>query len=107
MAITSAVTDLFKSLAELLSSVFGAAYAIVHSFVSGLFGLVSGFFAFVQDLGKGAVDLVGGVGRFVAGNIVALGVIAAAGYAYMRFVQQPQQQGRKPVAVNGAGKKTN
>jgi hypothetical protein len=41
-----------------------------------------------------------------AGNIVVLGVVAAGGYAYLRFVQ-PQQQGRKPV-VNGAGaKKTN
>ena len=67
MAITSAMTDLVKSAGELLSSVLNAAYAIVHSFVSGLLGLFAGFFAFVGDVGKGVLDLAGGVGNFVAG----------------------------------------
>ncbi|KAK4041351.1 hypothetical protein C8A01DRAFT_14909 [Parachaetomium inaequale] len=109
MAVTSAITDLVKSAGELLSSVLGAAYAIVHSFISGLLGLFAGFFAFVGDVGKGVLDLAGGVGKFVAANAAILAVIAAAGYAYVRFVQQPQQQGRKPAVVNGAGagKKTN
>jgi hypothetical protein len=42
-------------------------------------------------------------------NAAVLAVLAAVGYAYMRFVQQPQQQGRKPAVLNGAGagKKTN
>ncbi|KAK4150868.1 hypothetical protein C8A00DRAFT_17659 [Chaetomidium leptoderma] len=109
MAVTNAVTDLAQSVAELLSSVVNAAYAIVHSFVSGIVGLLAGFFAFFGDLGKGVLDLAGGVGKFVTGNAVILAVIGAAIYAYMRFVQQPQQQGRKPAVVNGAGagKKTN
>ena len=68
MAITSAVTDLVKSVGELLSSIFGAAYAIIHSFVSSIFNLVAGFLAFVGDLGKGVFDLAGGVGKFVAGT---------------------------------------
>jgi hypothetical protein len=154
MAITSAVTDLIKSVGELLSSVFHAAYAIIHSFVSGIFGLLAGFFAFVGDIGQGVFDLAGGVGKFVAGmclspllsvqyfcwhqlalwnsmsvlgicleirmteqnrllintllgNAAIIAVLAAAGYAYVRFVQQPQQ-GRKPAVTNGAGaKKTN
>jgi hypothetical protein len=67
MAVTSAITDLVKSVGELLSSVLGAAYAIVHSFISGLLGLFAGFFAFVGDVGKGVFDLAGGVGKFVAG----------------------------------------
>jgi len=109
MAVTNAITDLIKSVGELLSSVFGAAYAIIHSFVSGLFNLFAGFFAFVGDLGKGVFDLAGGVGKFVAGNAVIIAVLAAASYAYVRFIQQPQQQGRKPAVTNGAGagKKTN
>ncbi|KAH6635782.1 hypothetical protein F5144DRAFT_600573 [Chaetomium tenue] len=107
MAVTSAITDLVKSVGELLSSVFNAAYAIVHSFVSGILGLFAGFFAFVGDLGQGVFDLAGGVGKFVAGNAAILAVLAAAYYAYVRFVQQPQQ-GRKPAVTNGAGaKKTN
>lgn len=151
MAVTSAVTDLIKSIGELLSSVFGAAYAIIHSFVSGVFSLLAGFFAFIGDIGQGVFDLAGGVGKFVAGmclsvsspvrcfllawrcgtpcfgtsseiriaeqyqlltgtllgNAAIIAVLAAAGYAYVRFVQQPQQ-GRKPAVTNGAGvKKTN
>jgi hypothetical protein len=122
MAVTNAITDLIKSIGELLSSVFGAAYAIVHSFINGALGLFAGFFAFVSDLAKGVVDLTGGVGKFVAGkfgfmpariganrpgNAVFLAVVAAAGYAYMRFVRP--QQARKPAMTNGvgAGKKTN
>lgn len=76
MAITSAVTDLFKSVAELLSSALGAAYAIIHSFVAGLFNLFAGFFAFVGDLGKGVFDLVGGVGKFLAGEF---GILVCSG----------------------------
>jgi phage-related protein len=68
MAVTNAITDLIKSVGELLSSVFGAAYAIVHSFISGVVGLFAGFFALVADLAKGMVDLTGGVGKFVAGR---------------------------------------
>ena len=67
MAITSAFTDLLKSLAELFSSVLNAAYSIVHSSVAGILGLFAGFFAFVGDIGKGVFDLVGGFGKFVVG----------------------------------------
>jgi len=107
MAITSAFTDLLKSLAELFSSVLNAAYSIVHSSVAGILGLFAGFFAFVGDIGKGVFDLVGGFGKFVVGNAAILAVIGGACYAYMRFVQQPQKQGRRPLGVAGAGKKTN
>jgi len=68
MAVTNAITDLFKSVYELLASVLGAAYTIVHSFINGVLGLFAGFFAFVGDIGKGVFDLVGGVGKFVAGT---------------------------------------
>ncbi|AEO68615.1 uncharacterized protein THITE_2118193 [Thermothielavioides terrestris NRRL 8126] len=68
MAVTTVLTDLAHSLGELLSSVFGTAYALVHSFVADLFGLLAGFFALANDLVRGVVDLVGGVGRFVTGE---------------------------------------
>ncbi|KAL2170725.1 hypothetical protein VTG60DRAFT_4473 [Thermothelomyces hinnuleus] len=109
MAVTNAMTDLVKSVGELLSSVSDAAYAIVHSFVSGIVNLFAGLYAFLGDLGKGVVDLAGGVGKFVAGNAVIIAVLAAAVFAYIRFVRTPQAQGRKPAVTNevGAGKKTN
>ncbi len=67
MAITSALTDLLKSLAELFSSVLNAAYSIIHSSVAGILSLFTGFFAFVGDIAKGLIDLVGGFGKFVVG----------------------------------------
>ncbi|KAL2177427.1 uncharacterized protein P884DRAFT_292151 [Thermothelomyces heterothallicus CBS 202.75] len=109
MAVTDAMTDLIKSVGELLSSVSDAAYAIVHSFVSGIFNLFAGLYAFLSDLGKGVFDLVGGVGKFIAGNAVIIAILVAAVFAYTRFVRTPQAQGRKPAVTTevGAGKKTN
>jgi hypothetical protein len=68
MAITSAVTDLFASIYELLASFLGAVYTIVHSFVMGIFNLFAGFLAFFGDIFQGVFDIVGGVGKFVAGE---------------------------------------
>ncbi|KAK3302769.1 uncharacterized protein B0T15DRAFT_314627 [Chaetomium strumarium] len=111
MGLANAVIDLVKSFGELLNSVVGTAYALVHSFVAGLWGLVAGVLAMFGDLGKGAIDFVEGVGRFVVGNAALLGVAAAGFYAYKRFIAQPQAEGRRPaVALNGGaggGKKTN
>ncbi|KAK4235602.1 hypothetical protein C8A03DRAFT_36550 [Achaetomium macrosporum] len=108
MGLANAVTDLVASLSELLSSVVGTAYALAHSFVAGLWGLVAGVLAMFGDLGKGAIDFGEGVGRFVVGNAALLGLAAAGFYAYKRFVAQPQREGHRPaVKVNGGGKKTN
>ncbi|KAK3985235.1 hypothetical protein QBC44DRAFT_335493 [Cladorrhinum sp. PSN332] len=102
MAITSAVSDLISSILELVSSFFGAAYTIAHSFVAGILGLFTGFFTFVGDIFQGVFDIVGGVGKFVAGNIVFIGVIAALWYGYVQFVaKNPQARG----VTNGAGTK--
>ncbi|KAK4202144.1 hypothetical protein QBC40DRAFT_277037 [Triangularia verruculosa] len=103
MAITNAVTDLISSFLELFSSLFHAVFTIAHSFIAGILGLFNGFFIFIGDIFKGVFDVVGGVGRFLAGNIVILGLIAAAGYAYVRFAGQQTGRSGRPVA-NGVGK---
>ncbi|KAK3323029.1 hypothetical protein B0H66DRAFT_602444 [Apodospora peruviana] len=95
MAVTSAVSDLVKSFVELFSSLINGVYTIVHSFFAGIFHLFSGFIAFVGDIFQGVIDVLGGVGKFVAGNIVMLGLIGAAGYAYVRYTAQGQIQGQK------------
>ena len=68
MTITAAVADFFSSLAELLSSVFGTAYWLAHSFVTGFVGLVVGLLSFARNMASGALDLAGNVGRFVTGE---------------------------------------
>ena len=46
------------------------------------------------------------IANAMTGNAVIIAVIGAAGYAYIRFVQQPQQQqGRRPVTAGAAGAK--
>jgi len=55
----------------------------VHTFT----GLIS----MVLDFGKGLIDLAGGVVQFIFGNILILGVIAAAGIG---FLQYQRSQGR-------------
>lgn len=67
MAITSAVTDLIKSVGELLSSFVHAIYSIIHTFVSGIVHLFGGVISFTGDIFQGVLDLLGGVGKFVAG----------------------------------------
>jgi hypothetical protein len=71
MGLANAVIDLVKSFGELLNSVVGTAYALVHSFVAGVWGLVAGVLAMFGDLGKGAIDFVEGVGRFVVGTFTS------------------------------------
>ncbi|KAM7200884.1 hypothetical protein V8F20_005126 [Naviculisporaceae sp. PSN 640] len=110
MAITSAVTDLVKSVGELLSSLVHAVYSIFHTFFSAVVHLFSGFIAFVSDIFQGVLDVVGGIGKFVAGNIVMLGLIGAAGYAYVRYTAQGQIQGQKAretIHAAGANAKKN
>ncbi|KAM7187528.1 hypothetical protein V8F33_011175 [Rhypophila sp. PSN 637] len=110
MAVTSAVTDLVKSVGELAASLFNAVYTIFETFFTGVFHLFTGFFAFVVDIFQGVLDVVGGIGKFVAGNIVMLGLIGAAGYAYVRYTAQGQIQGQKAretIHAAGANAKKN
>ncbi|KAK1756480.1 hypothetical protein QBC47DRAFT_380034 [Echria macrotheca] len=109
MAVTTAVTDLFASFYELFASIVNAAWTIVHSFIMGIAGLFTGVFTFFADIFKGLFDVVGGVGKFVTGNFVILGVIAAGAFAYFRFTEQGQMQARNLGAKSSAvaNKKTN
>ncbi|KAL1844744.1 hypothetical protein VTK73DRAFT_1875 [Phialemonium thermophilum] len=99
MSILAAINDLFRSVYELAASIAGTALHTVQSLVSAVVGLFTGFVRLIQDLLHGAIDVVGGVGRFVIGNIVILTVLSVAGYAFLRLRQQQQRQGGKAVTV--------
>lgn len=130
MAITSAVSDLVASVYELFASFLGAIYTIVHSFLAGIANLFAGVFHMFADVFQGVFDLVGGVGKFIAGksssfhasstnqgkgadgvwftgNAVIIGLVAAAGYAYVRFTAQGQVQGQRVGAPGAGAKKVN
>ncbi|TDZ20740.1 hypothetical protein Cob_v006336 [Colletotrichum orbiculare MAFF 240422] len=98
IAFAKAFEDLFKSFYELIASIFSTFYHILQTFFQAIIGFFTGIVNLTADVFSGVIDVVGGVGRFVLGNIVIIGIIAAAGYAYVRYTAQGRQ-----VA---AGKKT-
>ncbi|EXM08876.1 hypothetical protein NOF04DRAFT_8379 [Fusarium oxysporum II5] len=88
MAITSAISDLFSSIYELLASVFNTFYSVIHSILSAVLGFVQGLFNLIGDVVSGLVEVTGGVGKFVASNaaILAIGVLGT--FAYVRYTAQ-------------------
>jgi phage-related protein len=66
MAVTTAVSDLFKSIYELFASVLGTIYAVIHGAFSFVWNFVTGILGLVQRVFTEAVHLTGGVGKFVA-----------------------------------------
>jgi len=102
MTITAAINDLFRSFYELFSFILGTAYNTVHSIVFAFVSLFTGFVGLIGDVLSGTVGVVNGVSKFVVGNAVVIAVVAAAGFAYVRYTQQGKQ-----VASSVAGKKVN
>ena len=66
MTITAAINDLVSSIFELFSSVLGGIYNTVHAIFAAFIGLFSGVINLVLDVFKGAIDVAGGLGKFLA-----------------------------------------
>ncbi|KAH6874552.1 hypothetical protein B0T10DRAFT_610630 [Thelonectria olida] len=88
MALTIAIEDIFKSIYELLASIIGTAYQIIHSTVSAGFSFIAGLFNLLGDFASGMAKAAGGVGKFVAGNIVLITIGALGAFAYVRYTAQ-------------------
>ncbi|KAH7367405.1 hypothetical protein B0T11DRAFT_275234 [Plectosphaerella cucumerina] len=100
MSIINAVEDLFKSFYELIASIVSTIYNLILTFVNAIVSFFSGIVNVIVDIFSGAVEIVGGTAKFLLGNFVIVGLVAAGGYAYFRYTEQ----GRR-VAAN-AQKKT-
>lgn len=64
----SAFEDFFKSIYELFASIIGTFASLINTLISTVLNFFSGVINLFLDLGKGAVDLVGGIGKFIAGE---------------------------------------
>ncbi|KAK7424673.1 hypothetical protein QQX98_000249 [Neonectria punicea] len=97
MAITTAISDFVNSIYELFASLIGTVYAILHSTVTAVFSFITGFFNLVGDVVSGLIDVAGGLGKFVAGNIVLISIGALGAFAYVRYTAQGRQlaEGKK------------
>jgi phage-related protein len=66
MSIGNAISDLVSSFVELISSILTGIYNTIHAIFAAVLGLFSGFINLIGDVTKGAVDVVGGLGKFLA-----------------------------------------
>ncbi|KAF1941070.1 hypothetical protein EJ02DRAFT_423416 [Clathrospora elynae] len=96
-SIINALTDLVTSVMELIWSFFTTAGDLVQKtaqfalkFVTEILDLVVSFF-------RGLVDLAGGIVSFLLGNVLMLGVVAAAVFG---FLQYQRSQGRQVSVGN-------
>ncbi|KAF1837658.1 hypothetical protein BDW02DRAFT_565766 [Decorospora gaudefroyi] len=96
-SIVNALQDLVASMMELVWSFVTTAGELVQktaqfaiSFATELLDLVANFF-------RGLVDLAGGIVSFLLGNVLMLGVVAAA---VLGFLQYQRSQGRQVAVGN-------
>lgn len=64
----AAFEDFFKSIYELFASIIGTFASLINTLITTVLNFFSGVINLFLDVGKGAVDLVGGIGKFIAGK---------------------------------------
>ncbi|MCJ1405572.1 hypothetical protein MMC11_008800 [Xylographa trunciseda] len=97
-SILASVRDLLASIVGLFTSVLQTIVNIFASAVRAVVAGVEAVFGLFGTLGKDAFDLVSGLVGFLLGNIVIIGVLAAA---FVGYTVYQQRQGRSV-----SGKKT-
>lgn len=68
----AAFENFFKSIYELFASIIGTFASLINTLVTTVLNFFSGVINLFLDVGKGAVDLVGGIGKFIAGKSTSL-----------------------------------
>jgi hypothetical protein len=105
-SIVSSLTDLVKSLVEVVWSLFTTAGELVQKTIQFVLHLFTGAINLVVDFGKGIVDLAGGIVSFLlgkslhthtqllvdekdantlVGNVAVLAVLALGFFAFLQF----------------------
>ncbi|KAH9878052.1 hypothetical protein J1614_003269 [Plenodomus biglobosus] len=90
-SIIKAVTDIFASVVELIWSFFTTAGTLVQKTAEFALKFVTEILDLVVNFFRGLVDLAGGLVSFLLGNVLMLGVVAAAVFG---FLQYQRSQGR-------------
>ncbi|KAJ5164574.1 uncharacterized protein N7500_006404 [Penicillium coprophilum] len=99
-SIITSVKDLITSIFEVIFSVFKSildtGYQLLMAFVN--------FFASIpkmlQQMVKGSLEAAGGIGSFIASNIVVIALIALGSYGYLAYQRRqgrPLQAGSKKL----------
>jgi phage-related protein len=106
-SIVSSLSDLVKSMVEVVWSLFTTAGQLVEKTIQFVLHLFTSAINLVVEFGKGLVDLFGGIVSFLLGklphitssrresnlNIGNLAILAVLGLAFFGFLQYQRRQG--------------
>ncbi|KAJ4330410.1 hypothetical protein N0V87_010014 [Didymella glomerata] len=84
-SIVKSLSDVFTSLLELVWSFFTTAGELVQKTASFVLKFASEVVDLFVNFFRGLVDLAGGIVGFVLGNILMLGVLAAAIFGFLQY----------------------
>jgi len=96
-SVIASVKDLITSMFEVTFSVFTSAFDAIYGLLLVFINFFAGIFTTVLHMAKSILEGVGGVGKFIASNIVVIAIIACGGYGYLEY---QRRQGR-PVDIGG------
>ncbi|KAF2705285.1 hypothetical protein K504DRAFT_494195 [Pleomassaria siparia CBS 279.74] len=84
-SIVNSLTDLFKAIIGVFWSFFTTAAHLVENTGIFVFKSAEGVVNLILEFFKGLVELAGGIIQFIVGNLIVLGLIAAAGFAFLQY----------------------
>ncbi|KAJ5369771.1 uncharacterized protein N7496_005863 [Penicillium cataractarum] len=94
-SIITSLKDLVASMFEVIFSVFNGAIDMVSGLIMGLVNSVIGIVKMALHTVGNFLEAAGGVGKFVASNIVIIALIAGGVYGYLQY----QARRGRPVKV--------
>ncbi|CEJ62327.1 hypothetical protein PMG11_10829 [Penicillium brasilianum] len=100
-SIVTSIKDLIASVFEVVFSVFNGAINLVTGLITGLVNSVIGIVKMALHTVGSTLEAAGGVGKFIASNIVIIALIAAGAYGYLQY------QSRQGRPVRAGNKKLN
>ncbi|KAJ5601304.1 hypothetical protein N7510_010838 [Penicillium lagena] len=102
------MASIITSLKDLISSVFEVIFSVFNSAFNAVFGLVAaiahffvGTFRMVLHGAGNILEAAGGIGKFIASNIVVIAIIAGCIYGFLQY------QGRQGRPAKAGNKKLN
>ncbi|KAK3214764.1 hypothetical protein GRF29_19g1192282 [Pseudopithomyces chartarum] len=84
-SIISSLTDLAKSLVEVVWSLFTTAGDLAQKTIEFVLRFFTGALNLVIEFFKGLVDLAGGIVQFVLGNVAMLAILAVAFFGFLQY----------------------
>ncbi|KAJ5202077.1 uncharacterized protein N7498_006740 [Penicillium cinerascens] len=90
-SLITSLKDLVASIFEVIFSTFKGAFDAVYGILLAFVNFLVGIASMALHTVKGTLEAAGGVGKFIASNILVIAVIAIGAYGYLDY---QRRQGR-------------